>query len=98
MRNAYIIRQKSTGHTLPVTGRGSTHGVFGHSVARLFNKRHHAQCTLDHWLKGVIQVTQHCSWDCFGEPDEDIHSTIIPQPDRDPADYEVVEIEMRRVL
>lgn len=105
MKPVWAIRQKSTGFFLPVAkGKGGNGGSYVEPVdpdkepPRLFMSKKAAHCALVQWLKGHHKA----KW-AYDDGD-DIYSSggsmyvedikIIPQPNRNPADMEVVEIEL----
>lgn len=90
----FAIRQISTGHYFPQHSKGMSHTHSEPSAGampRLFKAEHYAKSALNHWLKGRVTVTTHYSGNPF---EEDITEDfkIEPVPERDPADYEVVEV------
>ena len=102
MKPVWAIRQKSSGFFLPAAkGKGGNGGSYVEPVdpdkepPRLFMSKKAAHCALVQWLKGHHKASWAYDSDDYGHGYsyvEDIK--IIPQPNRNLADMEVVEIEL----
>jgi hypothetical protein len=95
---AFVIRQKSTGKTLP-PGRGRGNRGFTHvepnsDFPRLFHRHHDARCALSWWLKGKVDVTYVETDNPISGFDmhEDWHTT--PVPSRNAEDMKIVEARL----
>lgn len=91
MTEFYYILHTPTGTTMPAKtfGRGVTSRKFDNSPPRLFARKQDAKVSLGYYLKGKWNAEwcgDYYSLDC----------TIIPQPDRKPADFEIIPIAFSR--
>ncbi len=103
----YAIQQKSTGYFLPTIPRygGSTFTVpqpANKAVPRLFTKKRSAVTALGWWLKGghtqkAAKVGRAAGLSNLGDYEPPEYESV-PQPNRDPDDFEVISMQLIRVM
>ena len=92
---AFAVRQKSTGHFIPILKRGYKRGG-SHSEPtpdqppRIFPSRLSAKSFLGNWLRGIHE--NYFRIDHNGE--EDCGVSVKPQPHRKKEDMEIVEFDL----
>ena len=96
----YAIRRKGTYLFLPACDRGATHTEPTDCTAfpmRMFKSRTSANKALRAWVKGKWEVKYSSGGDFAGgfEPVEAVGIKIIPAPERDIKDMEVVSVYLR---
>lgn len=95
----WAIRQKSTGHFLPaLPGQRGGYTLVGpvawwQSPPRLFTNERNAKLALKAWLRGEHHRGATTDWETgYSEPDAAL--TIVSVKGRDPADMEVIPMEL----
>lgn len=92
----WVIRQKATGFLFPLTGRkGATWIKFtGEGLPRLFRRPQDARCSLGWWLCGTTSMEKGPdTW--MGDGEWDL--VTRKRPERNPDDYEILEVRLSPV-